>query len=202
MKRQSIRKIAMIALFAAIATIFMTFKFPLAVIAPPFYKLDFSEAIVVLAGFVLGVVPAIAVELIKVLLNFLIDGTVTAGIGEISNFLMGCMFVVPAVAIYRSRKTFISAVVGCAVGAVALSVGASVINYYMLIPAYCAAFGMTEEAIVSMGSVINSSVTDLKSMILFTTLPFNVIKGVLSAVVALIALKPISKAFDRSGIEI
>ena len=112
MKRHNIRKIAMIGVFAAIATVFMTFKFPLAFIAPPFYKLDFSEAIVVLAGFIMGVVPAIAVEFIKVLLNFLIDGTVTAGIGELSNFIMGCLFVVPAVLVYRSRKTFSAAVVG------------------------------------------------------------------------------------------
>ncbi len=196
-----IRKLVLVAVFAAITTVFMTFKFPVAFIAPPFYKFDLSEAIVLLAGFTLGVLPAVAVELIKVLLNLLIDGTVTAGIGEISNFLMGCLLVVPASAIFRSRRSLASAVVGSVVGVAALAIGAAIINYYLLIPAYCGAFGLTVDAIVGMAAEINSGVDDLVSMVVLTTVPFNLLKGVSSALLAVLCCRPLTRALKKGGVE-
>ncbi|MBR3351345.1 MAG: hypothetical protein IKG35_04445, partial [Erysipelotrichaceae bacterium] len=48
---------------------------------------------------------AACIEFVKIMLNFLFNGTFTAGIGELANFLMGCAFVVPAGIIYKKDKT-------------------------------------------------------------------------------------------------
>ena len=46
--------------------------------------------------FAMGPLAGAAIELVKILLNFFINGTTTAGVGEVANFLIGCALVVPA----------------------------------------------------------------------------------------------------------
>ncbi len=191
----SLKLLVETAVFSALAAVIMLFKFPLP-FAPIFYKFELSEVVVLLAGFSLGIIPAVAVELIKVLLNLLMDGTVTIGIGELSNFLMGCMFVVPASLIYNRKKSLKFAVIGVAVGCAAMSIGACIINYYMLIPFYASAYGMPIDTIVSMGTKINAKIVDLKSLVILATLPFNIVKSVCSAVVTIVAYKPLEKLLD------
>ena len=114
MKNHSIRKIAYIGVLSALAAVAMVIKFPVPW-APTFYKMEFSEVICLIGGFILGAPAAIAIEFVKIMVNFLLDGTTTAGIGEISNFLMGCSFVVPATIIFRRKRTIQSAIAGVAV---------------------------------------------------------------------------------------
>jgi riboflavin transporter FmnP len=54
-----------IAILSALATGIMLLEFPLAVIAPPFYKLDLSEAVILIGGFALGPLPALIIEFVK-----------------------------------------------------------------------------------------------------------------------------------------
>ena len=196
--KNRIRRITMAAVFAALATVIMMFKFPLAVIAPPFYKLDFSETIALIAGLALGPGAAVVVELIKNLLNLLIEGTVTAGIGELANFLMGVLFVLPASLIFRKRKTVGALILGCVCSVLCLTVGAAFINYWLLIPAYAKAFGATTEQIVGMGTAINGKIRDLRSLILIATVPFNAIKGIANALLSVLIFKPLEKALERA----
>ena len=58
----------------------MLFEFPIP-IAPPFYELDFSEVVVLIGGFALGPGAAVCIEGLKILLNLLLNGTITMGIG-------------------------------------------------------------------------------------------------------------------------
>ena len=55
------RQLAKIAILSALAFVVMLIEFPLP-IAPPFYKLDFSEVIVLMGGFALGPVYAVIIE--------------------------------------------------------------------------------------------------------------------------------------------
>ena len=59
------RNITRIAILSAIAYVLMLIEFPLP-IAPSFYKLDFSEAAVLIGGFAMGPAAAAAIEAIKV----------------------------------------------------------------------------------------------------------------------------------------
>ena len=185
------KTIVKIAILAALATVVMALKIPLPFI-PSFYKLEFSEIVVLIGGFALGPVAAIIIEAIKVILNFFIDGSVTAGIGELANFLMGCSLVVPASLIYLRIKTKKGAVIGCITGFISLLIISALLNYFLLIPAYARAFGMPIDAIIGMGTKLNSNIVDLKSLILFATVPLNAIKGLSTIIITIILYKRIS----------
>ena len=96
--RAATRMIVCVGMLAAISTILMLFEFPLPFLAPGFYELDFSEVPILIGAFALGPVAGVLTELVKVLLNLVINGTQTAFVGEFANFVMGCMFVLPAYA--------------------------------------------------------------------------------------------------------
>ena len=60
----STRKIAMIGVFSAIAMVLHIFDFAVPVLAPPFYKLDFSEIPALIGAFAFGPVAGVMIELI------------------------------------------------------------------------------------------------------------------------------------------
>ena len=70
----SVRKTALIGMFGAIAAVLMFIEMPIPVIAPPFYKIDFSEVPVLIGTFAMGPVAGILIELIKILLHLLPEG--------------------------------------------------------------------------------------------------------------------------------
>ena len=116
--RAATRMIVCVGMLAAISTILMLFEFPLPFLAPGFYELDFSEVPILIGAFALGPVAGVLTELVKVLLNLVVNGTQTAFVGEFANFVMGCMFVLPASLIYKMKKSRKHAVIGLAAGTV------------------------------------------------------------------------------------
>ena len=92
----STRRLCLIAICGAIASILHIFDFPLPFLAPGFYKLDFSEVPVMLCGFYLGPSAAITCEAVKIILKLLLKGTSTAFVGDFANFAVGCSLVLPA----------------------------------------------------------------------------------------------------------
>ena len=192
----STNTIAKIAILSAVATVLMLLKTPIFLI-PGFYKLDLSEVPVLLGAFSMGPVAGILIEAMKTLLNLAIDGTVTAGIGELSNFLVGCSFVVPAAIIYRREKTRKNAVKGLIVGIIVNTVFAAVMNFYILLPVYAMAFSWPLDKIIQMGTAINPYITNLTFFILFATIPFNLLKSLLSSVITFLIYKKLSGVLHR-----
>ena len=129
------RLITQISALSAIAAVLMLFEFPM-LFAPGFYKMDFSDLPALIGGFAIGPIAAILIEFIKNLINLLINGTVTACIGEFSNFIIGCSFVLPAALIYKYNKTKKFAVIGMIIGTLTVSGGGGVKPAYGRIPAY------------------------------------------------------------------
>ena len=149
--RNKIRTMAQIGMLSAIATVLMLFEIPLP-FAPSFYEIDFSEVPILIGSFAMGPLAGAAIELIKILLNFAINGTMTAGVGEIANFLIGCSLVVPAALIYHKKHTRTGAVAGMAAGTVFMTVVGCFLNAFVLLPAYAKAFGMPIDGLVGMGT--------------------------------------------------
>lgn len=189
----NVRTLVQIAMLAAVATVLMLVEFPLPFIAPPFYEMDFSEVPVLVGAFAMGPLAGAIIELIKILLNFVLNGTVTAGVGELANFLIGCAMVVPAGIIYRRSKTRKNAIIGMAVGVICMAVAGCVLNGAVLLPAYGKAFGMPTEAFVEMGSAIFPVINNIFTFCLFCVVPFNLIKGVVVSVMTLLLYKYISR---------
>ena len=99
----NIRTIAVTGMLGALATVLMFLEFPIPMLIPPFIKFDFSELPALLAAYAMGPVSGIAVCFIKNVINLL--HTQTGGVGELSNFILGVCFVLPAGLIYKRKKT-------------------------------------------------------------------------------------------------
>ncbi len=196
MKNSKISYITKVGVLAAISTLLMLFEFPLP-FAPSFYKLDLSEVAVLIAGFALGPVAAVLTEFIKILLNLMINSSVTAYVGEIANFAIGVAFVVPASLIYKKNKSLKGAVIGMAVGTVSLAIIGALINYFVMIPAYVKFYHMPIDDIIALGTNINPSITDLKTLIMYATVPFNIVKGILSSIGCYLVYKRVSPILHK-----
>lgn len=192
----SVKTLAKIAVLAAVAAILMLFEIPLW-FAPEFYKIDLSEVAVLIGGFALGPVAAAFIELTKILLNFLLNGTITGGIGEFANFLIGCAFVLPASAVYRHYKDRKAALWGMLIGTVSLGLVGSLLNYFLLLPVYAKIFGAPIDALISMGTAINPRIDNLLSFVLLAVLPFNLLKGAVSSIVTFVLYKRISGVLHK-----
>ena len=193
-QRIGIRTMVQVGMLSAIATVLMLFEIPLP-FAPSFYEIDFSEVPVLIGCFTMGPLAGAAIEMVKILLNFLINGTVTAGVGEIANFLIGCALCVPAGLLYKKQKTRKGALIGMAVGTGMMVIVGCVINAYVLLPVYAKAFQMPLDALIGMGTAVNPNITGLSTFVIFAVAPFNLLKGALVSVVVLAIYKKISPIF-------
>ena len=186
------RKLVEIGMLGAIATVLMLFEFPIPFIAPPFYELDFSEVPVLVGAFALGPFAGAAIELVKILINLLINGTATAFVGEIGNYILGCSFVIPAAMIYQKKKSKKNALVAMVVGTITMTIFGCILNAYVLLPTYAAAFGMPIDAIVGLGSAINGNITNVMTFVIIAVAPFNILKGIAVSTITLLIYKHIS----------
>ena len=187
------RYIAICGMFGAIASILMLFEFPLVIIAPSFYKLDFSELPVMIGGMYLGPVAAVLIELVKIVLKLIIKGTTTAFVGDFANFAVGCSLVLPAVIIYHTKKNRSRALIGLIVGTFTIAVFGSAFNAFYLLPAFSKLYGMPLDAIIGMGTAINSRITGIGSFVMIAVFPLNLIKGAAISLLTMLIYKHISR---------
>lgn len=192
--RISVHTTVKIGMLAAISVVLMLFEIPLP-FAPSFYEIDFSEVPVLIGAFAMGPVAGAAIELVKILLNLVITGTDTAGVGELANFIIGCSLCLPAAIVYKRKKTRKGAMIGMAAGTALMVVIGCLINAYVMLPAYSAAFGLPIDALVQMGTAVNPSITSLSTFVIFAVAPFNLLKAVLVSLIVLLIYKKISPIF-------
>lgn len=181
------RKLTVTAIMAAVSTVlmFLSFNVPL---MPGFIKLDFSELPALICSFALGPISGAAVCLVKNLVKVFF--TTTGGIGELSNFILGCAFVVPAGLIYRHNKCKKTAIIGSLTGAATMAVLSVFSNYFIIYPIYTTLMPM--DAIIGMYRAINPSVENLWQCLLIFNLPFTFIKGLLSVIITFVIYKKLS----------
>ncbi len=196
MKNTATSTIAKVAILGAIAFVIMLAEIPLPFF-PPFYKLDFSEAVVLMGGFALGPLSAVAIEALKIILNLMFTGTMTAYVGEFANFLIGLSFVLPAVLYYHRKKTRQNAIRGLVIGSVCLVVVGALLNGLVLLPAYSYFYHMPMDALIGMGSALIPAIKDRLTFVLFATAPFNLIKAVVTSLITIALYKRISPILHR-----
>ena len=187
------RRVSIIGICSALATVLHILDFPLVFLAPDFYKLDFSELPVMLCGFYLGPSAAVACEGVKILLKLLFKGTSTAFVGDFANFAVGCSLVLPAIVIYHIRKTRKTALIGLVVGTLTLTVFGSAFNAIYLLPKFAQLYGISLETIIGMGSAIHPSISNVATFVLLCVAPLNLIKGVMISVLTLLLYKRVAR---------
>ena len=186
-KKGNVKKMTSTAMLAAVATVLMFFSFNVPLM-PSFIKMDLSELPALIASFTFGPIAGVTVCLVKNLVNVFF--TTTGGVGELSNFILGAMFVAPAGIIYRKIKTKKGAFLGAIFGAACMAVLSVFSNYYIVYPVYTAFMPM--EAILGMYRAINPSVNTLWDALIWFNLPFTFIKGLVSVVITMLIYKPLA----------
>lgn len=186
------RKIAMIGMFSAIAAILHVLDFAIPFIAPPFYKLDFSELPALIGAFAFGPVAGVMIEFVKILLKLVFKGTSTAFVGDLANFVVGCSFLLPASILYDFRKTKKNAVISCVAGTLTMTVVGTLFNAVYLLPTFAVLYGMNLEDLIAMGTAVNSGITNVTSFVVIAVAPLNLIKGTMISLLTMLLYKKIS----------
>lgn len=99
--KSNIPKMAIVGVLSAIAYIlmFMEFSVPL---MPVFIKMDLSDFPALIGSLAVGPVGGIIIALIKNLLHLTV--TSTGGVGELSNFILNAVFILPAGLLYKKKE--------------------------------------------------------------------------------------------------
>ena len=141
-----VRYITVTAMLSAVAFVLMYLEIAIPIM-PSFIKFDFSDLPALLGSFALGPVCGVLICLIKNVLHLAFSNSMF--VGELSNFILGAVFVAIAGNIYKHKKTKKSAVVSGLVAALVTGIVSVFSNYFVVYPVYYKA-GMAEEAILQM----------------------------------------------------
>ncbi len=178
MKKISIREISLVAMLSAVSFILVLVGRLIPNVAG-FLSYDPKDAIVVIAGFMLGPIASVIISVAVSFLEFIsISGT---GIwGLLMNILSTCAFAVPAALIYKRSRTMKSALIGLAISVCFMS-GCMVLWNYLITPFYM--------------KVPRSVIVD---MLLPVFLPFNLVKGGLNMALTMLLYKPLVTALRKA----
>ncbi|MDC7280239.1 ECF transporter S component [Butyrivibrio fibrisolvens] len=187
-KKVNVRSMTVTAMLSAIAFVLM-FLDTAVPIMPSFIKLDVSELPALMASFALGPVYGVIVCLIKNLIHLTI--TQTGGVGELSNFILGAAFVLPAGLIYHHKKTKTNAILGAVVGAIIMAAISFPSNLYIVYPVYYNF--MPKEVIVEAYQAVApfAKVDSIEKCLLMFNVPFTFIKGMISAIITVLIYQPL-----------
>ena len=168
--RWSTKQLVTMALMCAIAILLSFLEFPIFP-AASFLKLDISFVPSAVMGFAYGTGPGILVGIACAVAHGAITGN---WVGCLMNIIACCAFIIPAAAIYKRNRTFKGAMIGLVVSIVCLVVAACIANL-IVDPLF---YGMPFDVVAG--------------LIVPAILPFNIIKGIVIAVLTGIVYKSIS----------
>ena len=172
-----------IGMLSGLGMVLMLLDFPLPIF-PSFLQIDLSDVPAVIGAFAMGPAAGVMIEFVKNLLKIIV-GSNTGGVGELANFMVGAAYVLPLAVVYDKWRTRSGVLWGSVLATVVGAIVAGVLNYFVFVPAYAAVLGFPVDAFVDMAAAVNSSVVDLRTMVIFAIVPFNLVKGVIIAVASL-----------------
>lgn len=167
------RRFTQVAVLGAIAFTFMYVEFPLPFF-PTFLKYDPSDVPALIAAFALSPTAGVAVEFIKaVLIQLFRSGTVGGPFGIFMNLLAGITLVGVAGIYYLIEHTKAGAIKSLILGVLAMA-GVMIVANIALTPIF---FGIPRAGVIA--------------LVLPALLPFNLLKGTMSALVTYFVYKRI-----------
>lgn len=190
------KNLTMIAMFSAISAVLMVFEIQLP-FSPSFVKFDFSDLPVMLGGFLIGPFAGGIIVFMKILLHFLLNGTTSFFVGDLSNLLLTLSFVLPASFIYQQKKTKKTAIQGLLVSIICTSLLAIIFNLFLIFPLYLKVLNLKMVDLINMIHVVNPLVKDVFTMIIFSLLPFNLFKYTIVSMITMLSYKKLSILFKE-----
>lgn len=186
--KNHIRYIAVTGILSAAAFALQLIEIPLPMLIPSFIKFDFSDLPALIGAFSLGPVSGILIQFIKNLIHSAIS--TTSFVGELSNFLLGSVFVGTAGLIYKFRKTKSGAAAASLIGALLMACAALPLNYFIVYPFYYN-FMPEQTILAAYQSILPGMKSIFQSLICFNV-PFTFAKGIADALVTFLIYKRIS----------
>jgi len=181
---KNVRTLSLIGILGALSCIAMLIEIP-----TPFnawLKFDISEAIVLYGALVGGPVAGISIAVLKSVLNFLLQGSTTGGVGEIAAAVSGIAYALPAFFTYKKTEKIIPSLV---VGTLSLTILLTFANYIWITPFYAKLY--------KMDFILNMMGTNLYlKYVLATYIPFNLLKGAVVSLVYFFIHKSLKKTYN------
>ncbi|UII54678.1 ECF transporter S component [Cytobacillus spongiae] len=172
MKKFNVKALVAIGMLSSISYVLMVLNFPIPPF-PPYLMIDFSDIPALIAALIFGPVAGILVELFKNILDYFMTGSATGvPVGHIANFIAGVLFILPTYYLYKKLNSLKGMTFALVVGTISMAVIMSVLNYFVILPAYT--FFLNYPAMSSEAT---------RQMVVSAILPFNVVKGLLIALV-------------------
>ena len=191
--KTNVAKLVIMAMLSAVAAALQYLEFAVPFV-PPFLKLDFSDIPELIGAFVIGPTAGVLICLVKNLLHCAVS--MSFGIGELSNFILGAVFAFTAGLIYKYKKTKTGALIACLAGTLAMTGISVVTNYFIVYPVYAQMFGGMENIMNAYKAILPSTDSLIKALVIFNV-PFTFVKGAIDVVVTMLIYKPLSKMFTR-----
>lgn len=185
---KTVRKLTVTAIMSALSFGLMMIDFSVPIM-PAFIKFDISELPALITAFAYGPGYGVLVCLLKNALHLPISST--QFVGELSNFLMGAVFVFVAGIFYKIKRTRNFALIGSLVGNLAMAAACFVVNYFITYPIYMEIL-IPEEAILGMYKAILPSMDSIWKSILVFNVPFTFVKGLASVGITFLVYRKIS----------
>lgn len=189
-----VRKLVFTALMAALSVVLselLSFKVP---VMPSFISFDFSDVPALLAALTMGPVSGAAVCLVKNLEGLFT--TMTGGVGELSNFILGVCLVIPAGVVAKKTHKYSAVILSCLGGALAMALVSVVSNYFIVYPIYTNIISM--DAILGMYEAIlpgDDKLNLIQCLVVFN-MPFTFVKGLCAAIISIPLYKRLRPVFS------
>ena len=195
-------RIAVIAMFSALAGVLYVFGFPIAAAFPSWLELNFSDIPALIGTFALGPLSGAIIVFVKILIKLIIKGTSTVFVGELADLLIGVAFVVPAGLIYNKKRSFKGAVAAMSVGMACSTAMSMLANWLVLVPFYRQLFfhGSWAPLVGTMQALFGEKCTEKTFYVFYifgSVLPFNLMRCIIAIAVTLPVYKHISRLINR-----
>ncbi len=178
MKKNNIKKLAVLSMLCALAYIIVAFVRVPAVL---FLKYEPKDVVITVGGFLYGPIASLATSVVVSFIE-MITISDTGWIGFVMNVLSTAAFACTAAFIYKKKHTLVGAVIGLLVGT-ALMTAVMVAWNYALTPIYMA-----------------TPRSEVATMLLPVFVPFNLIKGILNAAITALLFRPLVQALRKANL--
>ena len=197
-----IKKMILTSIFAAMSVLLYLFpKFSLPIF-PSFLEINFSMLPIVICAFSCGPLFGGACVLIRCIVNLIIEGSITVGVGELMDLILGLAVVLGSGFMYKylkvkePKKSIFSLLVCIGVWILA----GVLLNVFYAVPAYLKLyFNGNKEALVSVLSKtipgVNSS-NYMGKYVLYAVIPFNLLLSSVVCIVTFFVNKAIYILYD------
>lgn len=197
----SATRVAVLALFSALAALLYIFNFALPFAFPSFLEFKFADVPVLIGTFALGPASGCVIVVMMVLIKLVCVSTSTMFVGDLADIVIGIAFCLPAGLVYKKRRTFRGALAGLGIGS-AVSVAVAVLfNWLVLVPFYVQfMFGGQWEPLLGMMTPLFPSCTKENFYTFYlwvSVLPFNALRCLVASLLTVLVYKHVSRAINR-----